>query len=216
MFETKTDVIYGRLKAMIYEGELGPGERLRLSQLAKRLGVSEMPIREALRMLQRDGFVEFESHRGAMVANVTWEYVYEAVLVRMYLEVLAVREAIPRHTEITIRRAWETFARMDELAHEGRYDDFSQANREFHRQLWAPCPIKLLKEEIETLWDRMWLVRSDTLFRLRSERTAEAQREHSSILEALQMGDTEAVATQMERHRANTLAVWQDIVQEGE
>jgi hypothetical protein len=74
-----------------------------------------MPIREALRMLQRDGLVEFESHRGAAVANVTWERVYEAVFVRMHLEVLAVREATPWHTEASVRGARERIDRMDEL-----------------------------------------------------------------------------------------------------
>ena len=158
MFETKADMVYARLKTMIYEGEVSAGERLRLGQLAGRLGVSEMPIREALRMLQRDGLVEIESHRGAAVANVTWERVYEAVFVRMHLEVLAVREATPWHTEASIRRAREMIDRMDELVRDRRYEDFSEANRELHRHLWSPCPIELLKEEIDALWDRIWLV----------------------------------------------------------
>lgn len=212
MFETKADMVYARLKTMIYEGEVSAGERLRLGQLAGRLGVSEMPIREALRMLQRDGLVEFESHRGAAVANVTWERVYEAVFVRMHLEVLAVREATPWHTEASIRRAREMIDRMDELVRDRRYEDFSEANRELHRHLWSPCPTELLKEEIDALWDRMWLVRSQSLFRLRPERAADAQREHRRVLEALRTGVAEAAGAQMERHRANTLVVWQDIV----
>jgi DNA-binding GntR family transcriptional regulator len=216
MFETKADMVYARLKTMIYEGEVSAGERLRLGQLAKRLRVSEMPIREALRMLQRDGLVEFESHRGAAVANVTWERVYEAVFVRMHLEVLAVREATPWHSEASVRDAQETIDRMDELVRDRRYEDFSEANRELHRHLWAPCPIELLKEEIEALWDRMWLVRPRSLFRLRPERAADAQREHRHVLEALRTGDAEAVGAQMEHHRANTLVVWQDIVRTSE
>ena len=204
MFETKADMVYARLKTMIYEGEVSAGERLRLGQLAGRVGVSVMP--------QRDGLVEFESHRGAAVANVTWERVYEAVFVRMHLEVLAVREATAWHTEASIRRAREMIDRMDELVRDRRYEDFSEANRELHRHIWSPCPIELLKEEIDALWDRMWLVRSQSLFRLRPERAADAQREHHRVLEALRTGVAEAAGAQMERHRANTLVVWQDIV----
>jgi DNA-binding GntR family transcriptional regulator len=101
---------------------------------------------------------------------------------------------------------------MDELVRDHRYEDFSEANRELHRHLWTPCPIELLKEEVEALWDRMWLVRSQSLFRLRPKRAADAQREHRRVLEALRTGDAEAVGAQMERHRANTLVVWRDIV----
>ena len=66
-FITKTDWVYNRLRAEILGGSLKPDDRLRLTALARRFEISEMPVREALRMLQRDGLISFESHRGATV-----------------------------------------------------------------------------------------------------------------------------------------------------
>ncbi len=84
-FETKSDWAYRRLREMIIDGELPPGSRLVLRRLAEELGLSEMPVREALRMLQRDGLVEFQSHRGATVVPISRAAVVEALSVRTWL-----------------------------------------------------------------------------------------------------------------------------------
>jgi hypothetical protein len=89
-FETKSEWAYRRLREMIADGTLAAGSRLVLRQLATDFGLSEMPVREALRMLQRDGLVAFESHRGATVIAISGEEVLEGISVRMWLEVLAV------------------------------------------------------------------------------------------------------------------------------
>ena len=94
-FQTKTEWIYAQLRDMITSGELPSGERLPLAPLAERFGTSEIPVREAMRMLQRDGLVRIESHRGATVASVSWEQLYEAIFMRSYLEILAIQEAVP-------------------------------------------------------------------------------------------------------------------------
>src|SRR3712207_9166234 len=101
-FETKSEWANRRLSEMIRDGELPPGSRLVLRRLADSFGLSEMPVREALRMLQRDGLVDFQSHRGAVVSPISGEEVIEGVSVRMWLEVLAVREAVARHTRASL------------------------------------------------------------------------------------------------------------------
>lgn len=212
-FQTKADWVYSRLREMITHGDLHAGERLRLTHLASEFQTSEMPVREALRMLQRDGLVHIESHRGATVSNVSWDWVYEAVLTRMHLEVLAVREATPYHDERTVKQLNELLDRMDLMAEQDRPGRFSQANRELHTRLYEPCPYELLREEIQGLWDRIWRTRSESLFRLQPERMGEAQREHRAIVEAVAAGNPGAAAGRAEEHRNNTLAAWKEVLQ---
>ena len=100
--QTKSRYAYEQLREQIIAGGLAPGERLRLRALAESLGLSEMPVREALRMLSRDGLVAFADHRGATVTEIPLADVRALVSARMWLELLAVREAVPRHDEASL------------------------------------------------------------------------------------------------------------------
>lgn len=207
-FRTKSEWVYARLRDMITSGEFRSGERLRLAQLARRFRTSEMPVREALRMLQRDGLVEMESHRGATVAHVTWERVVEAVMIRMHLEVLAAREAVPYHTDETLHEIETLLRRMDHLAERNRAADFSEGNRRFHTLLYEPCPHPLLKEEIQSLWNALWRTRSRSLFRLVPGRMQAAQREHWALFRAVKRRDPEKVTSLSQAHMTQTLDAW--------
>ncbi len=210
-FETKSEWVYARLREMITRGEFRSGERLRLSQLARRFRTSEMPVREALRMLQRDGLVDMESHRGATVARVTWERVYEAVMIRMHLEVLAAREAVPHHDDDSLAALEGILRKMDQMARRNRALEFSEGNRRFHTLVYEPCPYGLLKEEIQSLWDAMWRTRSQSLFRLTPERMPGAQREHWALFRAIRKRDSAKVAVLAEDHMLRTLEAWRGI-----
>lgn len=212
-FETKSEWVYARLREMITRGEFRSGERLRLSRLAGRFRTSEMPVREALRMLQRDGLVDMESHRGATVARVTWERVYEAVMIRMHLEVLAAREAAPHHDDGSLTALEGILRKMDQMARRNRALDFSEANRRFHTLVYEPCPYRLLKEEVQRLWDAMWRTRSQSLFRLMPERMPGAQREHWALFRAVRQRDPARVTAMAEEHMARTLDAWGAILE---
>lgn len=210
-FQTKSEWVYARLRQLITTGELRSGERLRLTELSQRFRTSEMPVREALRMLQRDGLVDMQSHRGAAVATVTWERVYEAVLIRMHLEVLAAREAAPIHDEASVAELRGLLGRMDVMVDRDRPVPFSEANRRFHTVAYEPCPYPLLKEEIQQLWDTMWRTRSRSLFRMRPERMRLAQREHRVLVEAFAKSDVEAAERAARAHAERTLAAWRAV-----
>ena len=207
-FETKSEWVYAQLREMITRGEFRSGERLRLSQLARRFHTSEMPVREALRMLQRDGLVDIESHRGAAVARVTWDRVYEAVMIRMHLEVLAAREAVSHHDDETLEAIERLLRKMDQMEKRNRALDFSEANRRFHTLLYEPCPHELLKEQIQSLWDAMWRTRSQSLFRLMPDRMTGAQREHWAMFRAVRRRDPGRVMALAEEHMRETLEAW--------
>ena len=211
-FTTKTDWVYNRLRAEILEGSLKPDDRLRLTTLARRFETSEMPVREALRMLQRDGLVSFESHRGATVVKLSLQRAAEIVAVRMHLEVLATAEATPHHDRGSIAELAGILERMDRQAQARQSQRFSEGNRRFHSLCYAPGPNPILQDEIQILWDRVWRARARSIFALDPERMRAAQKEHWAILDAVRAGDPEAAAEAMTRHRANTLESWRDVV----
>jgi DNA-binding GntR family transcriptional regulator len=211
-FTTKTDWVYEQLRARILGGGAKGDGRLRLTALAQEFRISEMPVREALRMLQRDGLVRMENHRGATVINLSWEHAAEIVSMRMHLEVLALREATGRHSPASIEEIARLLRRMDDDAAAGRAGQFSQGNREFHTRLYAPGPNAALKQEIQDLWDRVWRARAASIFAVDPARMAQAQAEHRKILAAVRRGDADAAAAAMERHRTNTMASWHRVV----
>lgn len=212
-FATKTEWVYERLREQILDGSFKPDDRLRLTELARRFEISEMPVREALRMLQRDGLIEFRSHRGAVVVNLSWSHAADIVAVRMHLEVLAIAEAASYHTQDTLVGLCRILARMDRHAEAGEPARFSESNRAFHTALYAPCPNAALTQEIQSLWDRVWRARAQSIFEVDRPRMIAAQSEHRALLAAVETGDGAAAAGAMAAHRAATLAAWTIIVE---
>src|SRR5262245_18943311 len=215
-FTTKTDWVYERLRARILDGQHKADGRLRLTALAREFQISEMPVREALRMLQRDGLVRMENHRGATVVTLSWDHAAEIVSMRTHLEVLAAREAAGRHSPASIAEIERLLRRMDEDAAAGRADRFSQGNREFHAKLYAPGANAALRQEIGDLWDRVWRARAASIFAVDPARMAQAQVEHRKLLAGIKRGDPDAGGAAMERHRAHSLASWQRIIAESD
>jgi DNA-binding GntR family transcriptional regulator len=206
-FLTKRDYAYAELRQRILDGRLAPGSRLLLRPLADELGVSVMPVRDAIRLLERDGLVTVHDHRGAAVTEIARDAVVESVGIRMWLEVLAVREAAPRHTTRTLAVAERALADAARAARSGSLA-YARANRAVHAALEAPAP-ESLRTLIDDMWDRLWQARrSLSLFVLDPDRIAGAERDHREIYEAIVRGDPEAAAAAMAAHRERSLAAW--------
>jgi DNA-binding GntR family transcriptional regulator len=126
----------------------------------------------------------------------------------MWLEVLAVREAVPRHDAASlavVRAALAQGAKASDGA------AFSVANRALHEANEAPAPAAL-RQMIAEAWDRMWTVRrSASLFLLRPEEVPRAHEEHVQLVAAVEAGDARGAAKVMERHRTVTLRSWSGV-----
>ena len=206
--QTKSRYAYEQLREQIVTGQLAPGERLRLRALAASLGLSEMPVREALRMLSRDGLVAFADHRGATVTEILLEDVRSTVSARMWLEILAVREAVPRHDEASLDAVRAALAE-GRVAADGAV--FSVANRRLHETIEAPAPAAL-RLMIAEAWDRVWLARRGaSLFRLDPDQIEVARAEHEALVAAVVEGDAAAAGRVMQRHRTSTIRAWSSL-----
>ncbi|MBI3978073.1 MAG: GntR family transcriptional regulator [Chloroflexi bacterium] len=199
-FVTKRDYAVNVVRKMIAAGELKPGEHLRQDELSERLQVSSTPMREALLLLQAEGLLNYSPHKGVRVHQFTPAEEVEAYQIRVALEPLAVRLAVPQMTDAHLRQVHDLHLAMIDLAKAGRWDEYVRSNRRFHRVYLEAAGSPLLDELITRVWARApWRIPVTT------PRGREAVAEHESLVRATLARDAEAAALFMEKHLEETL-----------
>ena len=187
------DVILQR----IVTGEYPPGARLVETRIAQELGVSQAPVREALRDLEQLGCIVHEPFRGCSVKAFSAEELLEAFPVRAALEALAARLAAERMTEDELLLLAELLETMRSAARRGDAHDQSQANASFHATIVRAARNATLERQWSFLepYSRTYLTVSQPGLDLQalSER-------HVPILDALRARDGDAAAEAMHRH----------------
>jgi GntR family transcriptional repressor for pyruvate dehydrogenase complex len=159
-------------------------------------------------MLQRDGLVVFESHRGATVVAISGEEVLQGLSARMWLEVLAVEQSAARRSDRDVAAARRALEEADVASRASDAAAFAESNRAFHQALEASAD-ELLRQTIDDLWNRTSQARrSLSVFALRPEQMKSASREHEKIVRAVERGDAPAARAAMERHRLSSLDAW--------
>jgi DNA-binding GntR family transcriptional regulator len=133
------DMVYARLRRRILDGTLEPGVELAQAHLAKELGVSRTPLREALRMLSRDGLVEGEPHHSLRVTKISPASMDEHWAVRVGLETIAIRVAAPLLTVQDFAALEGDLAQMEYLGERRDFDSYEAAHRAFHMRLIRPA-----------------------------------------------------------------------------
>ena len=187
------DVILQR----IVTGEYPPGSRLVETRIAQELGVSQAPVREALRDLEQLGCIVHEPFRGCSVRAFSAEELLEAFPVRAALEALAARLAAERITENELLRLAELLDTMRAAARRGDAHDQSQANAAFHATIVRAARNATLERQWSLLepFSRTYLTVSQPGLDL----LALSER-HVPILDALRARDGDAAADAMHRH----------------
>lgn len=192
------DVVYRELHRAILSGELAPNTRIRQSELASAMGVSLIPMREALTRLAADGLVLTRPRLGAYVAALSSDDAYELYAMRSVLEPLAVRNA----GNVTGPSSWVDARRvlreLDTATDPVRY---AELNAAFHLALYAPCAMPRLLRSIQQIWDST--VRYSSFWMLNMSDVHTSQLEHASILTALERGATEEAGDLLAAHIDN-------------
>ncbi len=127
--------LYTRLRTMILDGMFPPGSMLSQVKLAESLGVSRIPLREALRMLQKEGLIEAEHNQRARVPSFEPSIVDSLYASRILLEALSIRLTVPRINESDIQALKQTLAELDEAAAHMDLNAWEVPHRRFHRLL---------------------------------------------------------------------------------
>src|SRR5690242_12706057 len=182
---SKPDVAYEWIKERISDGRFTSGYRLVLTQIAKDLDVSVVPVREALRLLQAEGLVTFEKNVGAQVAMADpSEYVYTMQTLTV-VEGVATALAAPLITRHSIRRAREVNAQMRECVANFNPRRLTDLNLEFHVLLFERCPNPFLLDLVYRGWNRLKVLRS-SIFGFIPARAVQSVEEHERIVHLIE------------------------------
>ncbi|MFG1699933.1 GntR family transcriptional regulator [Nonomuraea sp. NPDC049309] len=132
---SKADYVYTVLLEEIRSARIPGGTAVRAAEVAKRLGVSVTPVREALRRLEKDRLISYEPHHGATVVDLGDEALAEYYGLRAVVEGLGARLAAARITAGELAELRELHAAMERDAAEGRNDRLGEQSRRFHLRI---------------------------------------------------------------------------------
>lgn len=193
------------LRESILSGDLQPGTRLILAELAERTSTSIMPVREAVRRLEAEGLVEQVPHRGAQVRPVSVPDLEDLYRVRIPLETLAVRLAAARFGEDDYERLSRVLVEYREAYERGGDARGREMHAAFHLGLYEVSQSRWLMHTITPLFNV-----ADRYQRLSSVLRGSLEsryQEHERILECCRQRDAEAAAEALEDHLRKTMNV---------
>jgi DNA-binding GntR family transcriptional regulator len=196
-FKSKRELVYEHLRAEILQGTYEPGTRIVIDELASQLGVSQIPIREALQQLQAEGFVVMESHVGPRVAEIHASLIWEIFQSLEALEVISSRAACFRMKKAEFKEMEKILRRLDILDDNA---EWSQENMRLHSSIcdWAgTLLVKDLMSKVFDQWDRL---RNYYLKDVLIHQDDVAQQEHWELFEALQARDADQAEQVAHRH----------------
>jgi DNA-binding GntR family transcriptional regulator len=203
------DVVYHRLRDAIIDGRLTPGQWLRQEALAQELGISQMPVREALKRLVGEGLAERIAYRGVRVVEFSPADIVDMFAMRLVLESLAVRYATPLLPAAELARLK---ANLDEAAGYTGQEQMAyrrKLNDEFHLAICRASGHRYLIRQVEALWSWFPSVMLYEGMRrqeaLSATRLAREQAEHRAILAALEQGDADRAEAATRQHIRNLL-----------
>lgn len=191
-YSSKSDIVCAMLRELIISGEFSPSEPLRQRDLALRFGVSQTPVREALRRLESEGLVSNDPHRGATVSESRSGAVEDNAQIRASLEPLGARlaaRAVTKEQLDNLRRLNEQITALSEGDRA-----YGALNREFHFSIYQAAASPMLLSMMRLLWQAM----PDGPKVTRSH--AESARQHDEIIDALEARDADRAAAMTRQH----------------
>ena len=183
----KQERTYAILRSRILDGTYGPGQRLVIDALARDLAVSPMPVREAIRRLEAEGWVVYQRHQGAQVAPLDEAGWMEALSTLAVLEGYATALSAPHLTAADIERARAINGRMGDALEALDVMAVSDHNQAFHRALTDRCPNAYLRRELDSIQERLNTLRS-SIFMFVPTRGRVSVDEHEELVAMIERG----------------------------
>ncbi|MEH7344691.1 GntR family transcriptional regulator [Bacillus sp. JJ1532] len=195
-FLTLQEKVTAMIREAIFTQQFKPGERLIQDELATKLGVSRMPVREALRCLEREGLVIFFPHKGAQVIGVSNEDIEELYYLRSLLEGITVQKSMNFLTKKDKAELQTLVESMDHDIETNNMDSYMNHNQQFHSLLQKGCKWKkikiLTKELIEGYPAYVPILIPNTV--------VVSNQEHKNMLKALEENDPIKLRLLVENH----------------
>ncbi len=196
-------MVHDRLRDAILSGEIEAGATMSQTALAKQLDAGRTPLREALRLLQREGLVISEPNRRVRIADLSSDDAEELYIMRIALECVAIRITVPTLTSDDFASLEGYMAQMDHYMKDDDLRGMRTPHLAFHNQLVAGAGPRV-SHELAQLFDHA------ERYRLRwGKESVWAQRraEHRAIVEAAAAGDADLAALRLAEHYARTAAL---------
>jgi DNA-binding GntR family transcriptional regulator len=194
------DAVADRLREAIHNGEYAPGQRLVERTLSDELGVSHIPVREALTKLEDEGLVIRLPRRGARVAHLTAKSIAEVSSIRVLLEAFVVRRVCERWTPRAERDLSRLADRMLSAAEKGDAASVLELDNRFHERLWQQADHSILIEVTSSLRGRINSFLRATIRTLTPDELVEHAMTHHSLIHVISAGDADAAAEAMRIH----------------
>lgn len=196
---TTQEVVLNTLREAIASGEFPPGARLHQDDLANQMGVSRVPVREALGVLMADGQLDYLPFKGYRVSRLSESEVEEINLMRDLLEGEAIRKAIPKVDDELIHELENLNESMRRANIQNNVPLFISLNYEFHFVIFGLAGLPRLRKHIDALWKSADPYRRAVFSseKARSHMLAE----HESLIEACAAGDVDGAVAVMNDHR---------------
>jgi DNA-binding GntR family transcriptional regulator len=195
------------LRQAILKGKLKPGQKIVMADLAKAFGLSETPVREAIRRLESDGYVHFTPHTGAIVTKIDEGELVEVYLIRIALEALATRLASPHITDKDIDFLIKKNQEIEAAIQQKKYENIGGINKDFHLRIYKAAPFPRLYKMICDLWDTF--ERWPSVFAYVPQRAVASVEEHKNIIQALKRGDTDLADRLMKEQKERAMEALQ-------
>ncbi len=205
--KTKNVAVYRKLRQAILKGKLKPGQKIVMADLAKTFGLSETPVREAIRRLESDGYVQFTPHTGAIVTKIDEGELVEVYLIRIALEALATRLASPHITDKDIDFLIKKNQEIEAAIQQKKYENIGHINKDFHLRIYKAAPFPRLYKMICDLWDTF--ERWPSVFAYVPARAVASVKEHKKIIQALKNGDTDLADRLMKEQKEHAMEALQ-------
>jgi DNA-binding GntR family transcriptional regulator len=189
------------LRQAILEREIKPGEQINIRQLAEKLAVSTMPVREALRELEAEGLVSFQSNKRISTKQLSQEEVRDIYNIRIPLEEIALLKCLEHEDKQGLKRLDELHKQMSRPQINGR--EWFNLNRAFHMKLHEMSGSGRLFQILQNLWNS-----TGPYLRLFSDQQGavlRANAEHAQILEALRKNNPRQAKKTLRNHLRNGL-----------
>lgn len=193
--KTHAETIVAKIRTLILNGILRPGQPLRQEALSEQLSVSRTPLRHALQALSEEGLVETIGYKGARVAELDRGMVDDLFEMRLVLEPLALRSSLPKITKLDLARAEMALDAADAEEEPSR---LSALNWDFHHALYGPSNRQTLLRTIEQLNKASAL--AEVIASSIAARPKKSAAEHRKLLQVCRDGDATGAIAALREH----------------
>ncbi|SDI72603.1 GntR family transcriptional regulator [Natribacillus halophilus] len=201
----KTKYAYEVIRTRILDGTYTQGQRIVIDQIAKEVGSSHIPVREALRQLEADQLIKYEQNVGAVVRSINDNVYKESLELLAILEGYATAKSTPYINQDDLQELTSINEQLREVVQNYELQRFGELNQTFHMAIYKHCPNQLLIQDIIKVWERLDSVRNGGISFYPS-RAPQSITEHETLLSMIAENkppyEIEAFARD---HKLNTL-----------